>query len=123
MKCFTARRYESKAAFAHAVPVKGDEGEHRVADIVATDVAFMGHMKLVIKTDSGLALRKLVHPGRPTPRHPRHVGHGRVLLCVTGLTSVRDRACAGRQRLLAEAPRPAGCDRALGEGTLAQELS
>jgi hypothetical protein len=59
MKCLIARCNESKAVFAHAIPVKGDDEDHYVADLVATDVAFMGHIKLIIKTDNEPALRKL----------------------------------------------------------------
>ncbi len=59
MTCLTARCHESKAAFAHATPVKGDDGAHYVADLVASHVSFMGHIKLLIKTDNGPALRKL----------------------------------------------------------------
>ena len=59
MKCLVARCYERKAVFAHAIPVTGDDEEHYVADLVATDVAFMGHIHLIIKTDNEPALRKL----------------------------------------------------------------
>ena len=47
------------AVFAQVVPVMGDDEEHHVADLVASDVAFMGHVKLFTKTDSEPALRKL----------------------------------------------------------------
>ena len=59
MKCLIARCHESKAVFARAIPVKGDDEEHYVADFIASDVSFMGHIKLIIKTDNGPALRKL----------------------------------------------------------------
>ena len=59
MKCLIARCHGSKAVFAHAVPIKGDDEDHYVADLIATDVAFMGHIKLIIKTDNEPALRRL----------------------------------------------------------------
>ena len=59
MKCLIARCHESKAVFAHAIPVKGDDEDHYVADLIASDVSFMGHTKLVIKTDNEPALRAL----------------------------------------------------------------
>ncbi len=59
MKCFIARCHESKAVFAHAIPVNGDDEDHYLADLVAIDVAFMGHAQLIIKTDNEPALRKL----------------------------------------------------------------
>ena len=59
MKCLIARCHESKAVFAHAIPVKGDDEDHYVADLIASDVSFMGHIKLIIKTDNEPALRAL----------------------------------------------------------------
>ncbi len=59
MKCLILRCHESKALFAHAVPVKGDDEDHYVADLIASDIAFMGHVKLLIKSDNEPALLKL----------------------------------------------------------------
>ena len=59
MKCLILRCHESKALFAHAVPVKGDDEDHYVADLIASDVAFMGHVRLLIKSDNEPALLKL----------------------------------------------------------------
>ena len=47
--------------FAHAIPVKGDDEDHYVADLVASDVSFMGHTKVIIKPDNEPALRKLAN--------------------------------------------------------------
>ncbi len=58
MTCLIARCHESKAVFAHAIPVKGGDEEHYVADLIASDVSFMGHTKLTITTDNEPALRK-----------------------------------------------------------------
>ena len=59
MKCLILRCHESKAVFAHSIPVKGDDEDHYVADLIATDVAFMGHVKLLLKSDNEPALLKL----------------------------------------------------------------
>ena len=59
MKCLILRCHESKAIFAHSIPVKGDDEDHYVADLIATDVAFMGHVKLLLKSDNEPALLKL----------------------------------------------------------------
>ena len=60
MKCLILRCHESKAVFAHSIPVKGDDEDHYVADLIATDVAFMGHVKLLLKSDNEPALQALV---------------------------------------------------------------
>lgn len=44
MKGFMARCYGRKPVFAHAASLKGDDAKHYVADLVATDVAPMGHV-------------------------------------------------------------------------------
>ncbi len=59
MKCLIVRCHESKAVFAHAIPVKGDDEDHYVADLIASDVAFMGHIRLLLKSDNEPALLKL----------------------------------------------------------------
>ena len=59
MKCLIVRCHESKAIFAHSVPVKGrDEGNY-VANLIASDIAFMGHIKLLLKSDNEPALLAL----------------------------------------------------------------
>ena len=59
MKCIAVRCYESKAVFAHNVPVKGRDEDNYVAGLIATDVEFMGHTKLILKTDNEPALLAL----------------------------------------------------------------
>ena len=50
----------SKAIFAHTVPVKGaDEGGFAVKAIV-DDVIWLGYSKVVLKTDNGPAILKLL---------------------------------------------------------------
>ena len=61
MKCLIIRCHESKAVFAHAVPVKGRDEDNYVANLITTDVAFMGHVKLIIKSDNEPALLALAH--------------------------------------------------------------
>ena len=59
MKCIAIRCHESKAVFAHSVPVKGRDEDNYVAELVATDVQFMGHVKVILKTDNEPALLAL----------------------------------------------------------------
>jgi hypothetical protein len=59
MKCLIVRCHESKAVFAHAIPVKGADEDHYVADLIASDVAFMGHIRLLLKSDNEPALLAL----------------------------------------------------------------
>ena len=41
MKCLAVRCHESKAVFAHAVPVKGRDEDNFVANLIKADVEFM----------------------------------------------------------------------------------
>ena len=59
MKCIAIRCHESKAVFAHNVPVKGRDEDNYVASLIATDVEFMGHVKVTFKTDNEPALLAL----------------------------------------------------------------
>ena len=59
MKCLAVRCHESKAVFAHAVPVKGRDEDNFVAELITTDVGFMGHVKLILKSDNEPALLAL----------------------------------------------------------------
>ena len=56
MECFAVRCHESEVVFAHAVPVKGRDGDNFVAGLITADVEFMGHAKLILKSDNEPAL-------------------------------------------------------------------
>ena len=56
MKCLIVRCHESKALFAHCIPCKGADEEKYVVSLVTSDVAFMGHVKLILKSDNEAAL-------------------------------------------------------------------
>jgi hypothetical protein len=63
IKCIILRDVTAtKCAFAHVVPMKGDaEEEGRFAsDLVAEDVLWLGHTKLIVKADNEPALQALV---------------------------------------------------------------
>ncbi len=59
MKCLVIRCHESKAVFAHSVPVKGRDEDNYVANLIASDISFMGHIKLLLKSDNEPALLAL----------------------------------------------------------------
>ena len=59
MTCLIIRCHESKAVFAHSVPVKGRDENNYVANLITSDVAFMGHIKLLLKSDNEPALLAL----------------------------------------------------------------
>ena len=60
MKCLIIRCHESKALFANCIPCKGADEEKYVASLVTSDVAFMGHTKLILESDNEAALLTLV---------------------------------------------------------------
>ena len=59
MECLAVRCHESKAVFAHAIPVKGRDEDNFVAGLITTDVEFMGHVTLILKSDNEPALLAL----------------------------------------------------------------
>ena len=59
MKCIAVRCHESNAIFSHNVPVKGRDEDNYVAGLLATDVEFMGHAELILKTDNEPAVLAL----------------------------------------------------------------
>ncbi len=60
MKCIILRCHESKALLAHAVPCKGADEDDYVVNIICNDVAWMGHTRLILKSDNEPALLNLI---------------------------------------------------------------
>ena len=60
VKCILVRCTETKCVFAHVVPCKGPDEDSYVVDIVTSDIAWLGHVKLMLKTDNERALLALV---------------------------------------------------------------
>jgi hypothetical protein len=60
VKCLVVRCYATKVVFGHVVPRKGTDEDDFVAKLVVSDVAWMGHVKLIVKSDQEVALVALV---------------------------------------------------------------
>ena len=60
VKCLIVRCHETKNVFAHVVPCKGADEDNYVVDLVTSDVAWLGHVKLLLKSDNERALVTLV---------------------------------------------------------------
>ncbi len=60
MKCIILRCLKTKVIFAHVVPYKGAGEDKFVAGLVVSDVAWLGHTRLVVKSDNEPALQTLV---------------------------------------------------------------
>ena len=59
IKCFLVRCMSSKHVFAHVVLQKCDDEDHFCAKLVVEDIKWMGHTKVVIKTDNERAIVSL----------------------------------------------------------------
>ena len=62
-KCLLVRCFSSENIFAHAVPQKGDDEDGYCAGLVVSDVVWLGHTRLILKSDNEsaiLALRRRV---------------------------------------------------------------
>ena len=60
IKCVIVRDWETKSIFGHCVPCKGADEEDYVAGLVAEDVAWLGHTKVLLKGDNERALRAMM---------------------------------------------------------------
>ena len=60
MKCLIVRCYEFSAVFAHAVPCKGTGEDKYAAELICEDVAWLGHVRLILKSDNERSLLSLV---------------------------------------------------------------
>ncbi len=69
MKCIIIRCHESKAILAHCVPCKGADEDGYVVELIVQAVAWMGHTKLILKSDNEVALLSLVKRALEAVRH------------------------------------------------------
>ena len=61
VKCLLVRCLQSKNVFAHAVPRKGDDEEHYCAKLAVADIEWLGHTRIIVKTDNERAIVALKH--------------------------------------------------------------
>ena len=59
VKCLIVRCHKSRAIFAHVVPCKGADEQGIVADMVVSDVEWLGHTRIIIKADNEPAVQAL----------------------------------------------------------------
>jgi hypothetical protein len=60
VKCIIVRCLKSKAIFSHVVPVKGVDEDGFVVDLVVNIIEWLGHSRLILKSDNEPAIRALV---------------------------------------------------------------
>ncbi len=60
VKCLIVRCHETKNVFGHVVPCKGADEDRFVTGLVVNDVSWLGHTKLILKSDQERALVALV---------------------------------------------------------------
>ena len=60
IKCIIARCHQSKNTFAHFIPCKGADEDKYVANLLVADISWMGHVRLILKSDQEVALLALV---------------------------------------------------------------
>jgi len=61
LKCLLVRCLQSKNLFAHVVPQKGDDEDHYCAKLAVADVEWLGHTRIILKTDNERAIVALKH--------------------------------------------------------------
>ena len=60
VKCIVVRCSLTKAVFGHVVPQKGVDEDNYVAGVVTDDIAWLGHTKVMLKSDNEHAMQSLV---------------------------------------------------------------
>ncbi len=60
IKCLIVRDWETKSIFGHCIPRKGDDEDGYVANLVASDVAWLGHTRVLLKGDNERALQAMI---------------------------------------------------------------
>ena len=58
VKCLIVRDFKTKCVFGHVIPFR-DQEQLYSADLVTSDVAWLGHVKIMLKSDGEPAIRKL----------------------------------------------------------------
>ena len=61
VKCIGMRCHSSKNVFGHVIPCKGVGEDKFVANLVIQAVSWLGHVKLILKSDDEKALTALVN--------------------------------------------------------------
>ena len=60
VKCLIIRCLQTKVVFAHVVPYKGASEDNFVAQLVVSDIEWLGHTRMIVKADNEPAIRTLV---------------------------------------------------------------
>ena len=60
MKVLVAKGSQTKTVFAHAVPCKGSDNDGCAVARVAEDVGWLGHKRVILKSDNGPAILNLL---------------------------------------------------------------
>ena len=60
IKCLVVRCLHSKMIFGHVIPYKGAGEDQFVVGLVVADIAWLGHTKMILKSDNEPALQTLV---------------------------------------------------------------
>ena len=60
VKCVVVRCHETKCIFGHVIPQKGPDEDNFTVNLITGDIAWMGHVRLLLKTDQEKSLVALV---------------------------------------------------------------
>ncbi len=60
VKCIVVRDHLSKNVFGHVIPCKGPDEEGYVKGLIVEDITWLGHVKLILKSDQEVSLVALV---------------------------------------------------------------
>lgn len=61
VKCLLVRCLHGKNVFAHVVPQKGDDADHYCAKLAAAGIEWLGHTRIIVKTDNEKSSVALEH--------------------------------------------------------------
>ena len=75
VKCLVLRCHQSKNVFGYVIPCKGVDEDLFAVKLVVQAVAWMGHIRVIVKSDNEASLLSMVKPGADQ-HQVRCAGHG-----------------------------------------------
>ena len=69
VKCILIRCYKTKCVFGHVIPCKGVDEDQYVVSLVMADVQWLGHVRLILKTDQERSLVALIERAMISFKH------------------------------------------------------
>ena len=75
-KCIIIRDFMTKCIFSHVIPCKGADGDKYAVKCVVSSISWLGHARIILKSDGEPAILSLVKHAVKSLRLPSRVSRG-----------------------------------------------